>query len=584
MFYTEDFNVPNFSEKQISRQAKKQYDFLSIIYPFLFDNVEGETCIEIRAINRNDDLPFLKSLNLFRLDDLSFNSLKKFLKNVNGKPICLYYSAFCLNYSLSVKKPDGKKYNKGQINNINSMFTAILPMDFDNISEDDYYYFNSILEDLDIETINIFTGHGYQNIILLNEKIYDKDIFKKFTYLLLSKGFPVDSKIIDSARVLRLPHSFNCKEYSSKFKSDIEPTAIPVKRINTTYRRYSCNKIFELIRSLKTVNTEYELKYNESLNKSDDKLLPESKINDIKLIPLREEYKILNFDLLPEAIKNMLAQTPKGYRNSVILFLVPFLRNKLGLSFDNIISVMIIWGKRCNPALSSDFVETEVKRIYSYNNKSYGVYSSELSQMFGYIDFKEYDKYELDNKVIIPNQFFSHYDVLSDGAVLIFLMMKLFEKTENIKKWETEMIIDYCNINRATFYRNINDLIKFGFIDKKRNIKKFGDKYIFYINKFYDKSLGFTLFNTSTLRMMVYDKHISLTKGEIKAYTYMIKMINNNPTETCFASQQTLGEFIGKDRSTLSKITNSLNKKNYIKKDNYKDREGIEHCTYTLIY
>ena len=35
---------------------------------------------------------------------------------------------------------------------------------------------------LDIETIDIFTGHGFQSIILLEHKVYDKNILSDFWY------------------------------------------------------------------------------------------------------------------------------------------------------------------------------------------------------------------------------------------------------------------------------------------------------------------------------------------------------------------------------------------------------------------
>lgn len=584
--------IRRFNKDQIVSIEKSQQEFLRIIHPFLNNDKYNQECIELRPIVRDySGTKYIRSLNLWRFDEEGINQHIDFLSKVNGQAICTYYSAFTFDYNKETFKENKEPYNKGMINNQNALYTTILPMDFDGISKDEHDNQLSILGNLGIETVSIFTGHGFQNLILLDSKCYELDIFKKFTYLLLSKGFLVDESIIDPARVLRLPHSFNCKEFDTKstyFNND--PMAIPVKRLETTKVRYELKDIFKRISSLPTINRSYEKKYNEiakskivNVNNDNSTIVSNTKV--VGYTSIQEQYNMINFTDLPEGIKNMLMETPINYRNSVMMFLIPFFRNTLGLPLDRIIDTMKVWGNRCKPRLEESFIEEEVKRLYTYNNKAAaGKYTPELAQRFGYINFKEYSLFEIDNKVMIPNEFIEKYNVMDDGAIKIYLMMKLFEKIEGIKEWNIEDILRVSKISRETFFRNCKDLLSFGFIDKRKAVKKEGEKYLYYINKYYNKSLGFTLFNTATLRMMVYDTEDSLNNAEIKAYTYICKMINNNPTGTCWASQQTLGEYIGKDQSSLTRITTGLCKKKYILKDKHKGLDGYEHCLYTLVY
>lgn len=584
--------IKTFDNIQLEKQAGQQYKFLELIYPFLNNDNYNEECCEIRPIIR-DNFKYIKSLNLWRLDCKGKEEYLKFLNKINGKAVCLYYSAFTLIYDKEVLKDDGKPYEKGKINNKNSCYTQILACDFDNVSIMEHDECLKMFNSLGIETISIFTGHGFQDIILLDEKVYDKDILKKFTYLLLSRGFPVDEKIIDSARVLRMPYSFNCKEFDKKsnYYND-DPYAIPVKIIKETKKRYLLDFVFKQLEKLNIRNFEYDKLY--IALKSNLKHIKEQKgsipcVNNInanmthnddliEIKSINEEYKSINFDILPEAIKNMLIETKQNYRNSVMLFLTSFFKNKIGLSIDKLINVMIVWGKRCNPPLQENFVKAEIKRMYSYNYTGTGAYTPELAKEFGYIDFQQYKK---DNKIYISNDFIDNYDILSDGSVRIYLMMKLFEKIEEITEWDKNEICRVADISSKTFTRNIKDLVKLGYVDKIKGNRCIGESYKYHINKYYNVSKGFTKFETATLENMIYNKNRSLTNGEMKLYTFLCKIISS--TEDCFAGQSYIGKKIGKRRNSVSEMTDSLTYKRYIKKDTYTDG-CLKHCIYTLNY
>lgn len=587
-----DKNIQTFNEVQLAKILNNQISFLKSIHPYLIENGYHKECMELRPIERVKG-PYIKSFNLWRFDDKGIEEYKKFLQKINGQPLCLYYSGYTFDCDKIVYKPDGSTYEKGKINKDNALYTQILPMDFDNICFDDYIKYMDKLKSLNIEYISIFTGHGYQTIILLKERVYNKDLYNLFTNLLLSKGWPVDSKIIDSARILRMPYSFNCKcfDVNDKSYNPDDPEPIPVKIIDNTTKRFDLDYVLSSIFSLPTINKDNENIYlqlknnlniqsnnvtnnaidiiNDNINKPGDFIIVKS---------IRELYSMLDFDKLPDAVQAMLIETTAGYRNSVMLFLIPFFRNKLGYSLDNLIEIFKVWGTRCVPVLDSDYVISEVKRIYALNYKGTGAYTTELAQQFGYIKF---DEYKRDNKVIISNDFIEYYSALSDAAIKIYLMLKLYEKLDNIKDWTMVDILKAACIPERTFFRHIDELVNLGFINKRKCFK--GDNGYFYcLNPYYDKSKGFTIFDTGTLENMVYNRNRVLNNAELKTYTYLCRMIGSS-NEYCYASQTYLGNAIGKARNSISRITDSLVLKKYIKKDTYiKDHK--EHCIYTLNY
>src|SRR5699024_2611320 len=153
------------------------------------------------------------------------------------------------------------KFQKGKINNQNALFTTILAIDFDSMTYEEFEKEKAKLIALDIETIDIFTGHGFQSIILLEHKVYDKNILSDFTKLLESRGFKVDASIVDSARLLRLPYTFNCKALDQKqteYYSKDNPQIYPTVDISWTERRYHIQDIFNKISSMENLKDSYK--------------------------------------------------------------------------------------------------------------------------------------------------------------------------------------------------------------------------------------------------------------------------------------------------------------------------------------
>lgn len=590
--------LPVFTANQLLKQGQKQIKFLKLMHPALDDLDQfNQGAMEIRPLKRLQDVKYIRSYNTWRLEDKDIDSLNKFLNLLNGQAYCVYFSGFAFDYHATTFDKKGKERQKGRINNDNALYTTILPMDFDNITYDDFLIEKQKLMELGIETVDIFTGHGFQSFILLSQKVLDKDIYKKFTKLMSSKGFKVDEALVDAARVLRMPFTFNCKTFDSNSKhfNIVDPEIIPTTVINYTDARYRVVDVFNKINSLEdvivptnplttmdidTINTAPLLVSDEKSIKKIEKIKKDIEILSVKTVQLEDgkrHYTMIHFDSLPDPIQKMLLGSQEGIRNDVMLFLIPFLKNTLGCSIDKIVEIMTIWGRLCKPSLSAATIKSEVERLYAYDLKGkHGRYTDKLAKAYGYLQF---DVYNRDNKVLIPNAIFEDFDVINDGAIKIYLAIKLNDKKEGNRNYTINELIEITGVARSTFLKNIKDLISMGYICKKRANRRIKDKYEYYINPYFSLTKGFTMLETATLRLML----MSLTDGEMKLYAYLCYMIGAT-NSNCWASQIYLAKAIGKKgQSSLSKMTDKLADKKFIVKTTT-NKNGFLHTTYTLFY
>lgn len=242
------------SFEEIKKGLDVQIEFLKLVHPEIASPVKEDEYrperLEVRFIER---FPHRTSRSQYSFstwvlnEESSLHLYEKLLK-YNGLTCCTYYSLYSFNKKVLSDK--GKELNL--ITKRNALSTFVLPMDFDGMTEQEFLEQKQILLDLGIETLDVFSGNGYQSLILLDKKSEDKDLFEKFTTLMLRKGFRVDSKIKDRARVFRLPNSFNCKQFKmgDKHFNPVNPKGIKTYIYTHTTKRYDLNKVFKLIESL----------------------------------------------------------------------------------------------------------------------------------------------------------------------------------------------------------------------------------------------------------------------------------------------------------------------------------------------
>lgn len=584
-------SIKKLTEKELVQQTEEQVKFLTTIYPNLVEDTFQECCIEIRPIKRLKDLEYTRSLNIWRLDNKGIEQLLDFNKKVNGKEFCVYYSSFALNYDI---KSEG--YQIGKVNNENARYTTILPLDFDEQSLTEITKQLDILRSLDIEFITVFTGNGIQALILLNKKVYDTKILKKWTTLLISKGFRVDDSIVDCARVLRLPYTFNCKQFdinNKKYSHDAIEIATEVWE--WTEKRYDILDIFnkiqtlpsiipstkEEIEELKELETVKKVEFEENSIKDISTNKKKEKINEIfevvksDIEVVKDQYKYINIKQIPDAVVNMLYKTPEGLRNDTLLFLVPYLRNTLKLSEKQVIETIKVWGSRCTTPYTSDFAEDEAKRILNYKSQyKYGKYTDNMQKAFGPLEIHIYKK---NNTVEIYNDIFDNGGIIkiSDAAFKIYLHLEL--NKDKKESYTIKEIEELTSIPSVTIRRNIKDLIRYGYIRRKTTYKKNKESYLYSLSEYRSRATGVTIFNKATLKLMLMD----LTDGEIKLYAYLYRMLNEKLEVT--ASQKYLSSKIGKSQPRISCMTTELGEKDYLNKTTLRYKgDKLPHCIYNI--
>jgi hypothetical protein len=592
-------SVPTFNDKQIDGQLEKQLKFLKTVYPFLDDlDNWGEGCIELRPLKRDWNAPgFIRSYNAWHIQEKDVEHLRSFLKMLNGKGYCLYYSCFAFDYHMDVYKENGKMFKKGRINNTNALFTCTLPMDFDNITDEEFKIEKQRLTDLGLQTTDVFTGHGFQSLILLNEKVRDKDILEKFTKLLIQKGFRVDDALVDSARILRMPFSFNCKamDKGTKYYDPFDPDIIPTTVVEWSLCRYHVVDVFSKINSLPdvipptnpfpnphlkddlfTFTTTPFLPSSIKTRKKDSKEIKE--INEIDVEHLKILYDMLDFERLQEPIQKMLGGSQDGIRNMTIMFLVPFLRNSLGLDYQSIQKVMAIWGERCTPQIDPTEIRSTVERIYQKGFKGkVGRYTKEMAKAYGYIEFNQITKKD---KILIPNGFLKGFPKISDCAVRIYLALKRAEQLYGKKEFSKKEILNYAEVSERTLERNMKCLVTTGYVCKRRGVHgQKGQGNMYYINPYFSMKEGFTLIDIPLVEKMLDE----LTDPEIKLYCFFCHS-SSKMGKRCLESQMTIAENLGKkSHSSISKITDSLRNKGYISKTT-DETDKVKHSSYSNNY
>ena len=127
------------SDKEIESQANQIIEFLQLVHPHTIESAYGDA-IEIRPVQRDaDEFEYVRSYSTFTLTgERDKEELIKFLKRVNGKGFCVYYSLFAFDYNLDVFKDNGKLFGKGRVNKTNATYTTTLMADFDKVSIEDY--------------------------------------------------------------------------------------------------------------------------------------------------------------------------------------------------------------------------------------------------------------------------------------------------------------------------------------------------------------------------------------------------------------------------------------------------------------
>ena len=528
--------------------------FLGKIHPSLFEG--NSQCIEIRPITRNDyNFDLSKSLNLWNLNEKSEKRIDNFLELHNETPYCLYYSVFTFDYDKPVLTKAGKKAKKGRITAEGAEYAEEIALDFDGVSEEEFFQLKNDFDKTNIKALWVFTGHGYHCHILLNEKVRDKELLKKAVYLFRAKGFNCDAACIDPARVMRLPFTYNYKG----FKEGKEP--IKTMIIEDTDERYSLEEVFNMVGMLPTKNKDAEdyLLHQEIEFKNGNDTAIE------KLV-----YPYINMEDLPEPVCKILTHCPEGYRNSAFGFLIKFFKDTMKLTMYQIEEILTLWSQyACSPSMS---IKRDFRRLYSSGGFKY---SPDLTAKYGYINFSEHLEIQAKRHILIPNHIFNKANKIDGKVLKLYFALKALQHID--KPTTVEEISKFLQTSERSLRRILPIALKTGLIYQEITNKKTGSVYMYYPSKFYSVQEGYSKYSFSDINLFVRE----LNANEFKLYLYMAYKCFK--TNTCFTRQENIAEGVGIDRTTANKILKQLSNKYYLKTEKIQLTKNVSYCKYILM-
>ena len=594
----DDSYTPDYVEEEDPFYIKYHHEDVELmwndicrLHTELVDGTPGEHCVEIRPIMRKANVKgkhdvAIKHFHMWRADAVTKQSFIDWVSNdLKNQGCCIFISVYCFDAALKTYKENGKPNRPYTVNKQNQLYTRWMVADFDNVSEDENKFFDDTMDNLGIPFQSIQTSEkGYQKRIYLADQVNDDAALSKFTKLLINKGFKADKKVINKGQVVRVVGTVNNKVFSPKYPD--RNVQFPVTVVRDTTDKISFNDLWTKISSLPDIYPKYKTE-----------LLTVKQISEIK----KEEFKPIAYynedifieqykDIIPEhyidniqkPIRYMLIDTPDGFTDAVVMFIIPYFKNTLKLSYEQVKPIMMKWAEINNYAESDKY-----ERIYyTEYKKGFGAYTSELQERYGSIAFhKNYDTVIKINdntsnlKPIIFNK--NIYPELDKTALKVFIGFLFEYKASDKLTWEFSEVMSYNNISKPTATKALKELISKEFISCKTYYKGSGKENDYTLLKTYialktERRIEFTL---SEL-----DRMFSKLKGnEIKVFIYMKYIVLKSSDGIYFGNQWEIAKEIGIERSRISRILNDLKKKRFLNIDKIKTADGFESNSYTLI-
>lgn len=576
------------TELQLEEQLNTIVDFLSEVHPNLLCEDDGyRSCVELRPINRGEkNFMLSRSLNIWDLSEVTLERMRKFLQRHNGQPTCLFYSVFDYDNNKVVKNAKGTNTKQNKITKDNALSTYEIALDFDNVTADDYIALRERFENLGIYAIWVFSGHGYQAHILLSESISDKEALKRFVHKFRAKGFNCDPSCIDSARIMRLPETYNCKCFKDRVYEDEREDPPKCQILQESCHRYEYAELLKKLDKLPTINNEDEEAYESiaSAKKTQPKkkaAAPKKKksaepVDEMISVDRIEYPHLINFEV-PDAIAKMLACTPHGLRNKTLGFMIKFFISYYRLSQTAIYEIVSLWAKEaCEPAYDPEEFETDCKRFFKKGGLNY---DSALAKHFGVIDFDDFITLRKKD-IVIPNRFFREFEILDGTVVRLYLAIKMLEHIE-----ETVTLAALCDVLKISdraLRPTIKALIKSGHGYETKGNRRLKEQNTYHSHKCYSPQDGYMMISYNDVRAYVNELYEPGSRGnnELKLHLFMRWKFYSHDI---FMSQENLGKSIGIARNTVSVLVHRLQKKHFLKIRYVKSKNYFDSCEYILL-
>lgn len=530
--------------------AEELYNFILDTHPQI--NGDFNQCVDIKAVFRTAG-KYAKPNKIFYNDsEKQREELKKFIDTLDasGRAYCLYYSVYTFN-------PEGKQ----TITKDNAQSTQMLCADFDHITESEFSTIFDKLKENGLEpNYSIFSGHGFQIIYKLDKPSTDKELLAEFTDAMKANGYPVDEKIKDCARVMRMPFTVNNKD--------------PEKPINTYI--YSTHEgVYSLQELRNKLGMKKQQKETAKKEEPTAKQTP-AETQDFTAYDddfLQRTYECIDAEELQAPIKAVLMGLRNGYTDKQIRGIVLYLRDYEGVELDAIISTVQTLASINTYNYTGDVIPDIPRKVKAlFFNREYKFNWDDLKE-FGSMDGKVVDRsnLKLNNSTL--------KEEISNKAFYVYLRLLLEQKYQHKIAFTITEVSQACNISERNIRVRLEELAKSGLLDKKRANKQEGGKYVYIISKFgIDRTKGFTKININVLATMlkaVDDKIINETV--IKFLLYMKRITQRkNGNDGIAVSQTEIGKALNVDRTVVARLWAKVEKLNEANKCIYIKREPIQ--------
>jgi predicted transcriptional regulator/heat shock protein HslJ len=451
--------------------TEELYNFIVDTHPQI--NGDFNQCVDIKAVFRTAG-KYVKPNKIFYNDtEKQKEELQKFIDTLDasGRAYCLYYSVYTFN-------PEDKK----TITKDNAQSTQMLCADFDHITESDFL---PILEKLKINGIepnySIFSGHGFQIIYKLDKPSTDKELLAEFTDAMKANGYPVDEKIRDCARVMRMPFTVNNKDPEKPINTYIYSTHEGAYSLHELRNKLGMKKQKETAKEEPTAKKTPAETQKQDFTAYDDEFL-------------QQTYTCISTDKLQAPIKAVLMGFRNGYTDKQIRGIVLYLRDYEGVELDAIISTVQTLASINTYNYTGDVIPDITRKVKSL--------FYHFDYKFNYDDLKEFGS--MSGKVIdrseLKLQNSTLKEEISNKAFYVYLRLLLEKEYKHKIAFTIKEVSQTCNISERNIRTRLEELAKAGLLDKKRANKQEGGKYVYIISKFgIDKAQGFTAINISIL-------------------------------------------------------------------------------------
>ena len=260
-----------------------------------------------------------------------------------------------------------------------------------------------------------------------------------------------------------------------------------------------------------------------------------------------------------------------------LLMFLPFLKNTLRLSKIQIRSTINTWNSvAAFPTLTEEELSRYLDMLYKQDFKGRsGKVTKEFIKKYGYVDFTHI---KLVNKleIYVSNEILDHARYLDRSCFNIYLAFLFLDHKKKISNTNNTIskveIVDFLKITDRTFTNCIKTLVNRGLITKQKTCT-------YYVTPYISSTKGFTRLDTQTLLRMLEHNN----SNENLVYFALRKTIQL--LDICYITQLDLANMCGiSNRSSISKITDSLHSKNFIEKTTIVDayNKNLKHSQYAI--